>query len=152
MQQLNLPIYQHRTKVDGNKKLIFDIIRKKYVALTPEEWVRQNFIHYLINEKNYPAPLIAVEMTLKVNTVTRRCDIALYNNTGKPIVIVECKAADVKINQKTFEQIANYNIELKVDYLIVTNGINHYCCKIDYELNTFQFLKDIPDYKEISVT
>lgn len=150
MQQLNLPTYQHKIKIEGDKKLIFDIIRKKYVALTPEEWVRQNFIHYLINEKNYPASLIAVEMALKVNTVTRRCDIALYNKKGKPFVIVECKAADVKISQKTFEQIAGYNIELQVDYLIVTNGINHYCCKIDYELNTFNFLKDIPDYKEIS--
>ncbi len=150
MQQLNLPIYRQKTKIDGDKKLIFDIIRKKYVALTPEEWVRQNFIHYLINERNYPASLIAVEMTLKVNTVTKRCDIALFDNTGNPIVIVECKATDVKINQKTFEQIANYNIKLRVDYLIVTNGIDHYCCKIDYESNSFRFLKDIPYYKKIS--
>ena len=146
MEQLNFPTYEFRISEKEGQKYIFDDIRKKHVKLTPEEWVRQNTIKYLIHEKNYPAQLIAVEQAIKVNQNSRRCDIVLYNNSAQPQMIVECKAPGIKISQKTFDQIATYNILLHVDYLFVTNGLEHFCSKMDYNNNSYKFLKDIPPY------
>jgi hypothetical protein len=150
MEMLNLPTYSFKIKSINNKEHIFDEIRKKYVALTPEEWVRQNFIRYMIETLAIPASLIAVEMSIKLNKLSKRCDIVVYDKNGNAILIVECKAPSIKINQKTFDQITRYNINFKVPYLIVTNGINHYCCKIDYEKSSFTFLEEIPTYLEMS--
>jgi hypothetical protein len=149
MHQLNLPNYDFKIKKGEQSSQIFDIIRRKYVVLTPEEWVRQHFVKYLIEVKQYPASLIALEMSLKYNTMQRRSDIVVFNNEVKPILIVECKAASVKVSPAVFEQIARYNMALNVKYLIVTNGINHYCCSIEYENRTFTFLNDIPKYSEL---
>jgi len=149
MEKLNLPTYNFNIKLEGQRKLIFDSIRKKYVVLTPEEWVRQNFISYLVEDKNYPSGLIAVEKKVDVNRMPQRSDIVLYNNKAVPIMIVECKAASVKISQDTFNQIARYNMKLQVPYLVVTNGLNHYCCQIDYENSSFKFIQEIPDYKSL---
>ena len=128
------------------KTHIFDIVRKKYLLLTPEEWVRQNFIHYLNKEKKYPLGLMGVEQMVKYNSLKTRADIVIYNLEGKPNVIVECKAPEVKITQDTFNQIAKYNSQLKVKYLIVTNGMKHFCCQMDYENNKITFLEDVPAY------
>lgn len=133
-------------KSDGEKTYIFDVVRKKYLLLTPEEWVRQNFIHYLNKEKKYPLGLMGVEQMVKYNSLKTRADIVMYNTEGKANIIVECKAPDVKITQDTFNQIAKYNSQLKVKYLLVTNGMNHYCCKMDYESNRITFLEEIPSY------
>ncbi len=150
MQKLNLPTYKFQLQInEDGKRLIFDEIRKKYVALTPEEWVRQNFLKYLIIEKKYPKSLISVEMQLYLNNISRRSDIVVFSQQAKPKVIVECKSANVKINNNVFEQIKEYNIKLKVDFLIITNGLKHYCCKVDYENNKCIFLEDIPSYKEV---
>ena len=128
------------------KTHIFDEVRKKYLLLTPEEWVRQNFIHYLNKEKKYPLGLMGVEQMVKYDSLKTRADIVIYNLEGKPNVIVECKAPEVKITQDTFNQIAKYNSQLKVKYLIVTNGMKHFCCQMDYENNKITFLEDLPDY------
>ena len=128
------------------KTHIFDDVRKKYLLLTPEEWVRQNFIHYLNKEKKYPLGLMGVEQMVKYNSLKTRADIVIYNLEGKPNVIVECKAPEVKITQDTFNQIAKYNSQLKVKYLIVTNGMKHFCCQMDYENNKIIFLEDVPAY------
>lgn len=149
MQKLNLPETKLKILKENNKLKIFDIIRKKYVAFTPEEQVRQEFIHYLINEKQYPKGLFSVEKQLKVFDTEKRADIVLYDTSGKPLVIVECKAPEVSITQKAFDQIARYNMTFKADYLIVTNGLKHYCCKPDYQNNTYEFLKEIPTYDKI---
>ena len=149
MQQLNLPEANLKILQENNKTKVFDIIRKKYVALTPEEYVRQQFIHYLIKEKNYPKGLLAVEKQLKIYDLEKRTDIVLYNTSGKPAVIVECKAPSVNITQKTFDQIARYNMNFKAEYLIVTNGLKHYCCKPNYKNNTYEFLREIPEYEII---
>jgi len=149
MEKLNLPEYDFRIRKNNGKLDIFDDFRKKFVALTPEEWVRQNFIMYLVNEKDYPGSLIAVEGGLKLYNRIKRTDIVVYNNKGNPVLIVECKAPDVKITQSVFDQIARYNIALKVDYLIVTNGIYHYCCFINYLDDSITYLKDIPNYKNL---
>ena len=133
-------------KIEDEKTHIFDVVRKKYLLLTPEEWVRQNFIHYLNKEKNYPLGLMGVEKMVKYNNLKTRADIVLYNIEGNPNIIVECKAPNVKITQDTFNQIAKYNSQLKVKYLIVTNGMKHYCCKMDYETNKITFLEEIPIY------
>jgi hypothetical protein len=149
MQQLNLPDYTSLLNINESNKTIFDSFRKKNVKLTPEEWVRQNFLMYLIHNRDFPKGLLSVEMALTVNDLSRRCDIVAFDNNGKPRVIVECKSTSVKITQKTFDQIATYNIKLMVDYLIVTNGINHFCCKMDYKNNSYSFLKEIPNYETI---
>ena len=133
-------------KSEEEKTYIFDVVRKKYLLLTPEEWVRQNFIHYLNKEKKYPLGLMGVEQMVKYNSLKTRADIVMYNTEGKANIIVECKAPDVKITQDTFNQIAKYNSQLKVKYLLVTNGMNHYCCKMDYESNRITFLEEIPSY------
>ena len=149
MSTLNLPEYNFKYKDDDGKKSIFDEIRKSYVALTPEEWVRQNFLKYLQNEKKFPPSLIAVEKALQVYTLKKRADIVVYNKLGKPILIVECKAPKVKITQDAFDQAARYNIKLQVNYLVVTNGLNHYCCRVNLAENNYEFLNEIPDYSEL---
>ncbi len=146
MQPLNLPQYSFRIKSEGQRKYIFDNIRKRYVVLTPEEWVRQHLIAWLVEEKNYPAALIAVEMPLKFNRMERRADVVLYSGRGKPFMIIECKAPGIKISQKAFDQAARYNTGLKVDYLVVSNGLVHYCAKLNHAGGTWEFLKEIPDF------
>ena len=147
MQPLNLPTYKFRIKSNENKYSIFDIIRKKYVILTPEEWVRQHFIHFLIEEKKYPISLIAVEKKVTINNLTKRTDILIFNAEGSPNIIVECKAPSVKINQDSFDQIARYNLKLKAKYLMVTNGLNHFYCSIDLLNEQYVFLKNIPNFE-----
>ncbi|MBN1184766.1 MAG: type I restriction enzyme HsdR N-terminal domain-containing protein [Bacteroidales bacterium] len=146
MERLNLPTFTLKVKSESKKKFIFDEIRKKWIVLSPEEWVRQNFLHYLIQYKKYPASLLAVEYTLTINKQSIRSDIVAFSSNRNPILIVECKAPDVKITQTTFDQIAVYNMVLHVDYLVLTNGKSHYCCKMDFENKKYQFLKDIPEY------
>ena len=149
MENLSLPAYDFRYTERENKKYIFDIIRKKYVLLTPEEWVRQNFIRYLLEEKGYIQSLVRVEMFFKLNRLSKRADIALFNRKGQPKVLVECKSHKVTISQVVFEQVARYNLSFKVDFLIVTNGLQHYCCKMDYEKKSYTFLKEIPGFEEM---
>lgn len=149
MQRLNLPTYSFNIKSEGERKYIFDNIRRKYVLLTPEEWVRQHFIRYLSGEKKYPLSLFGVEMHFKINKLSKRGDIIIFNRNGEAKVIVECKAPRVGINQKAFDQIARYNMKFRVDYLIVTNGIKHYCCRMDYEKGTYRYLEEIPGFEEL---
>jgi type I site-specific restriction endonuclease len=144
--QLNLPITALKTKLLEGTAQVFDQVRKKYLVLTPEEWVRQHFIHYLNQEKNYPLGLMGVEKMVKYNGMQTRADIVLYTVDGKPNMIVECKASDIKITQDTFNQIAKYNFKLKVPFLVVTNGMQHFCCQIDYKTNEIRFLEEIPSY------
>ena len=146
---LNLPQYSFRIREKPGKKLIFDDFRRKWVSLTPEEWVRQNFAHYLTDEKHFPRALVAIERTLRMNQRDFRTDIVLFSKTGNPLVVVECKAPEVKISQQVFDQIARYNLDLRVSYLIVTNGLTHYCCRFDQSQLTYTFLPEIPDFKEI---
>lgn len=146
MQKLNFPTYSFRLKNRENKRFIFDDIRKKFVVLQPEEWVRQHCINYLVVQKNYPKTLINVEKELKINGLSKRYDIVIYNSDGSIHLIVECKSTKININQETFDQIARYNLTLNATYLMVTNGINHYYCALDYETERYNFLKDIPNY------
>ncbi|WP_456423611.1 type I restriction enzyme HsdR N-terminal domain-containing protein [Lutibacter sp.] len=146
MHLLNLPTYKFKIKNTKNKYTIFDIVRKKYVSLTPEEWVRQHFIHYLIDEKKYPISLIAIEKQLTINNLTKRTDILVFNLEGTPEIIVECKAPSIKITQHTFDQIARYNLKLNANYLIVSNGLKHYYCKMDFLKEEYVFLNSIPNY------
>ena len=147
MQLLNLPVFEFKFRQQGARKQIFDIVRKKYVALTSEEWVRQNFLHFLITDKKFPASLIAVEAGLKYNQLQKRLDVLVYDKQGNPYLMVECKATDVKITQDVFDQIARYNMAFKVNYLVVTNGLQHFCCKMDYITNTFTYLETVPDFE-----
>lgn len=149
MQELNLPKYEFRLKKEEGQVCIFDQIRKKYVVLNPEEWVRQHFVNFLIYEKQVPSGLIMLEKNLVYNKMNRRPDIVAHDRQGKPLFIVECKAPEVKISQDTFDQIVRYNSVLRVPYLIVTNGLNHYCCRMDYEHSTYNFLADIPAYDKM---
>ena len=149
MENLNFPVYDFRYTERENKKYIFDIIRKKYVLLTPEEWVRQNFIRYLLEEKGYIQSLVRVEMFFKLNRLSKRADIALFDRNGKPKVLVECKSPKIAISQVVFEQVARYNLSFKVDFLVVTNGMQHFCCKMDYEKKSYTFLKEIPGFGEM---
>ena len=146
MQRLNLPTFNFKLKSSENKTLIFDKLRKKYVVLTPEEWVRQHYVCFLIEEKKYPISLIALEKQLIINNRKKRTDILVFNKKGNHEIIVECKAPSIKITQDTFDQIARYNLKLKANYLIVTNGLEHFYCKMDFEKETYIFLKDIPKH------
>lgn len=150
MQGLNLPTYLFNIKSEGGRKFILDTIRRKYVALTPEEWVRQNFIRYLNEEKKYPLSLIAVESSFPLFKTNKRSDILIHNRLGKPIAMVECKAPEVKIGKEVFEQIIRYNLNYKLDYLLVTNGLQHFCCKLDHQINATEFLKEIPGFETIN--
>ena len=149
MIQLNLPPYQLRVRETNGRKQLIDILRRKYVALTPEEWVRQHFIHYLIDHKGYPAPLLANEVPLQVGEKKVRADSVLYDNQLRPRMIIEYKAPTIPLTQKVFEQISVYNLLLHVDYLIISNGIDTYICKMDYDSQTYTFLEAIPDYQDI---
>ncbi|WP_117882742.1 type I restriction enzyme HsdR N-terminal domain-containing protein [Aureibaculum luteum] len=143
---LNLPKAELSIKSKENKQFIFDIIRKKNMVLTPEEWVRQHVVHYLINHLNYPKSIIAVEKQLTINTLIKRFDILVFNTKGNPEIIIECKAPKVKITQDTFDQIARYNLNLNAKYLMVTNGLNHYFCQMDSENEKYVFLEALPNY------
>ncbi len=148
MQKLNFPTYTFRFKNSENKLLIFDDIRKKFVVWQPEEWVRQNCIQFLIQEKNYPISLINVEKELRINKLRKRYDVVVYNNDGSIKLMVECKSYKTNIDQSAFDQIARYNLSLNATFLMVTNGINHYYCLMDRAAKKYVFLKDIPKYKE----
>jgi len=149
MLQLNLPDYNFTIKKQNNKLVIFDSQRKKYVSLTPEEWVRQNFIRFLVDNKGYPAAKIAIEKELNVNGMKKRCDAILYDEFAQPQLIVELKAPHIKITQSTFDQVAVYNSKLKVQYFILSNGIEHYCCKVDIENARYNFFGEIPLFSEL---
>ncbi|MBG48362.1 MAG: restriction endonuclease subunit R [Pseudozobellia sp.] len=146
MLPLNFPDYNFRFKNSENNILIFDVIRKKFVVLQPEEWVRQHAVNYLINEKKYPKSLVNVEKQLTVNNMSKRYDIVVFHTTGKINLLIECKAPQITIDQKTFDQIARYNLQLEADYLMVTNGLNHFYCKMDYDSEKYMFLRDIPEF------
>ena len=146
MQVLNFPKFTFRFKNSENKVSIFDAIRKKFVILQPEEWVRQHCVQYLMDVKGYPKSLINVEKELKVNDLKKRYDIVIFNPDGSIHLIVECKAPKIKIKQDTFDQVARYNLALNATYLMVTNGLNHYYCVMDFEAEKYGFLEDIPDY------
>jgi hypothetical protein len=145
MQHLNFPTYSFRFKNSENKVSIFDSIRKKFILLTPEEWVRQHVIVFLLDVKKYPKSLINVEKTVKVNGMNKRYDIVVFNPDGSIFLLIECKAPEVKINQRTFDQIARYNLILNAQYLMVTNGLNHYFCEMDFENEKYSFLKELPE-------
>jgi len=151
MQQLNLPALIPRLrKGKSGKDEIFDEIRKKYVRLTPEEWVRQHFLQFMIRQLGFPATLISVEAALKYNNMLKRFDILAYRADGTPCVVIECKSPPVEITQAVFDQVAMYNMTLAVDYLVVTNGLAHYACKIDHPSKTYVFLKEIPTYENVT--
>ncbi len=150
MVELNLPEYEHKVKHrDDGSWIIWDRLRERWVALTPEEWVRQHFVEWLISEKKFPAALMGNEVSLTQNGIARRCDTVVADRTGQPLVIVEYKAPNINITQKTFDQIVRYNIVLHAKYLIVSNGLKHYCCLIDYETSKYRFLETIPCYEEL---
>lgn len=146
MLSLNLPVFDTKIATRNGKNVIFDVIRQRYVALTPEEWVRQHFVHFLIAHKGYPASLMANEVLLNLNGTKKRCDTVLYARDLSARMIVEYKAPHIDITQAVFDQIVRYNIVLKVDYLVVSNGMQHYCCRVDYDKQSYTFLQDIPDY------
>ena len=146
MQKLSFPTYDFRFKSRENKICIFDVIRKKFVVLQPEEWVRQHVVQYLMQEKGYPKSLINVEKQLTINSIKKRYDVVVFKNDGSIHALVECKAPKVRITQYTFDQIARYNMKLKADYLMVTNGMEHFYCKMDYKEEKYHFLEHIPDF------
>ncbi|UTW62690.1 type I restriction enzyme HsdR N-terminal domain-containing protein [bacterium SCSIO 12741] len=147
MERLNLPEYQFRLKREDGKIHIFDSIRKKFLVLTPEEWVRQNFIEYLHQEFQYPKSLMKLEKPIKYNRMDNRSDIVCYNNRAEALVLVECKRPSVEITQKTFDQIARYNSVLQIRFLAVTNGLNHYYCEIDHDKGSYRFIESLPEYQ-----
>lgn len=147
---LNLPSVSLKTKASGTHMLVFDFLRRRYVTLTPEEWVRQHFVHFLVERKGYPAALLANEVSLSVGGAARRCDTVLYRREGGlPRLVVEYKAPHVAITEKVFTQISSYNSVLRADYMIVTNGMSHYCCRMDYRRCSSVFLPDIPDFRAL---
>ncbi|TVZ51091.1 type I restriction enzyme HsdR N-terminal domain-containing protein [Dokdonia sp. Hel_I_53] len=147
MQQLAFPAYSFRLKNSENKTFIFDVVRKRFLVLTPEEWVRQHVIQFLLQDKKYPLSLLNVEKQIKVGTTRKRYDIVLYKPDGSLFLIVECKAPSVTIDQKAFDQIARYNLTLNADYLMVTNGLLHYYCELNYRHEMYHFLRSLPDFK-----
>jgi hypothetical protein len=146
---LNLPSFDLKLQGTREHPRIFDILRRRYIALTPEEWVRQSFIHYLINHLGYPSTLLANEVSLKVGQKQLRADSVLYNQSLQPRMIIEYKAPNIEITQKVFDQISAYNLLLHADYLVVSNGIDHYCCKMDYDGKKYLLIDHIPRYEEI---
>ncbi len=147
--RLNLPEFEVRLKKDGDKKYIFDILRRKYLYLTPEEWVRQHFVNYLIVEKNYPKGLFRIEKLLHYHKMRKRADIIVCDRKGTPIVLVECKAPHVKITQDAFNQAATYNTQIKAPITIITNGLRHFCYKTDFSTQNISFIQDIPLFREL---
>jgi len=146
---MNLPLVNLHLKQSENKEYVFDIVRKQWVMLTSEEWVRQHLVHYLISRKNYPASLMKIEKGLKQRTGKKRTDIVVYNNKAVPVMIIECKSVNVNLSQNTINQAANYNIDLKAPYLLVSNGMKHFIFFIDFANNKITQLKSIPDYKDL---
>ncbi|MBR5653382.1 MAG: type I restriction enzyme HsdR N-terminal domain-containing protein [Prevotella sp.] len=149
MEPLNLPPYERKLKREDGKLFIFDNLRRRFVALTPEEWVRQHFVHYLTDHLGYPPTLLANEVELQLGTKKLRCDSVLYTQTLTPKMIVEYKAPNVALTKRVFDQISDYNLLLRVDYLIVSNGLRHICCKMDYEHHSYSFLETIPRYENL---
>lgn len=144
MENLNLPPYDYKLRKVDEKIYIYDILRRKYIVLTPEEWVRQHFVHFLINHHQYPKSLIKLESSLKYNTLLKRTDIQVYGRDGNLMMIVECKAPYIKLTQNVFSQAAEYNQVLKAEYLTITNGMIYHCCKTNWENMNLEFLKDLP--------
>ena len=151
MQKLNFPSYSFRFKNSENKVSIFDSIRKKFIILTPEEWVRQHVVHYLLEEKKFPKSLINVEKVLMVNGLRKRYDVVVYNSDGSIFILIECKAPEVKITQATFDQIARYNMTMEAEFLMLINGLNHYFCLMDFENEKYTFLENLPNYNHKSI-
>ena len=147
MIKLNLPSFDIKLKGTKEHPMIFDILRRKYITLTPEEWVRQHFVHFLVEHHGYPAALMTNEIQLKVGDKVLRADTVLYSKELKPLMIIEYKAPHIPITQKVFDQISVYNMLLHVDFLVVSNGLQHYVCKMDYQSKKYLFLEDIPDYQ-----
>jgi hypothetical protein len=147
--ELNFPKAALKLIKQNNKVLVWDIARKKNVVLTPEEWVRQHLLHYLVEQKKYSLPLIAIEKKLNINNTIKRFDILIYNKTGLPLLLAECKAPSVNITENTFYQIAAYNRALGVKYFVMTNGLKHFCCQLNYDTSEIIFLNDIPENKKI---
>lgn len=146
MDKLIFPPFDFRIKKINGKNSIFDIIRKKYIFLTPEEWIRQHLIHFLINQMKYPKSLFSVEDGMKVNKMIKRSDVVIYNRSGEIFLVIECKSAKVKLNQKTMNQLSVYNQHYKANYLALTNGLQVYICKMDYNSKNFEFLNQFPDF------
>lgn len=146
---LNLPPYSTKLRRKCGRLYILDDVRRRYVALTPEEWVRQHFVHYLIEKLGFPASLTANEVRLELGEKVLRADTVVYDRSLHPLMIVEYKAPHIKLTQHVFDQISAYNILLHVDYLTVSNGMESYCCKMDYDNKTYAFLESIPDYQNI---
>jgi hypothetical protein len=150
MHQLNLPICELKLRKNGQKTEVFDIIRKKYLILTDEEWVRQHFVHFLINHLNYPKSLISLESGLKYNRLQKRTDIIVFGRDGKPHMLVECKSPIVKLSQEVFYQAGCYNTVIKAEYMVATNGLVHYCCSIDHLSKSVKFLDQLPVFSGVS--
>ena len=149
MYRLNLPQYEIKITRQNGKPYILDTLRRKYVCLTPEEWVRQHFVHFLVDYKGYPQSLLANEVELRAGDKKLRCDSVLYNRAAQPVMIIEYKAPTIALTQRVFDQISVYNMLLHVDFLIVSNGLQHYCCRMDYSNNSHRFLPSIPDYNTL---
>jgi hypothetical protein len=147
MKKLNFPVYSFRFKNSENKVAIFDEIRKKFILLTPEEWVRQHTVQFLLQDKKFPKSYINVEKLIKINDLSKRYDVVVFQPNGEIYLLIECKAPEVQITQQTFDQIARYNLVLKAKYLMVTNGLNHYFCQMDFENEKYVFLNELPSYK-----
>ena len=149
MQALNLPPAALKLSQRDGQTYVFDVLRRRYIKLTPEEWVRQHFVHFLMEQKGYPMGLLSNEVTLSLNGTTKRCDTVLYDQQAQPLMIVEYKAPHIQLSQKTFDQITRYNIVLRVPFLIISNGIKHYACHVDNERQAYDFLREIPSYEEL---
>jgi len=149
LQPLELPPYPFKINDKDGQLTLFDELRKKQIVITPEEWVRQHFVQYLINQKNYPKTLIKLEGGLKLNGMAKRSDIVVFNPAGEKILMVECKAPSVAIDQKVFDQVARYNITHKIALLAVTNGLQHYYCRINFKDNSYKFIEELPNYRAL---
>ena len=149
MPELNLPPFELKIRKQNNKSYVFDRLRKQFTRLTPEEYVRQHFINYLIEYKNYPEALMANEVAIEVGNLKKRCDTVLYDRFMNPVLVVEYKSPAIKITQETFDQVVIYNTTLQVPWLIVSNGLQHFCCKIDYEKGSYRFISEIPSYQDL---
>jgi len=151
MQPLNFPLFDFKLRMSGNRQEIFDPVRHKYVVNTPEEWVRQNLISYLLQVKGFPLSIIGVEKQLILNKLPKRFDLVIFKRNGQPLLLVECKAPGIEITEKTFDQAARYNMLLKAEYFLITNGIEHYTCRIDYERKQYVFVEEIPEFINVTV-
>jgi len=143
--KLNLPQFEVNIKEDNGKLFIYDCIRKKYILLTPEEWVRQHFLNLLIQHYKYPKSLIKVESGLRYNQLLKRSDIIIYDRNGNPYILIECKTSELKLNQSGFNQVSVYNKTINAKYLVLTNGLKTFCCKIESENGTYEYVNDLPE-------